>query len=39
MQAGATIGAGKVNLVEIRVYGKSHSEGAMEFFYLARNKG
>lgn len=36
---GTTLGAGKVNLIEIRVFGKSQSEGAMEFFYLARNKG
>jgi uncharacterized protein (TIGR02598 family) len=37
--SGITLGAGKVNLIEIRIYGKSQSEGGMEFFYLARNKG
>ena len=35
----AAIGAGKVNMLEIRIFGKDRSEGAMEFFYLARNKG
>ena len=34
-----TLGAGKVNLIEIRIYGSSKSEGATEYFYLARNKG
>ncbi len=37
--AGTGLGTSKLNLIEIRIYGKSHSEGAMEFFYLARNKG
>ncbi|GEM_PF-3681855 len=37
--APTNLGAGKINLIGIRVYGKSQSEGAMEFFYLARNKG
>jgi uncharacterized protein (TIGR02598 family) len=36
---GPGMGTGKLNLIEIRVYGKSRSEGSMEFFYLARNKG
>jgi uncharacterized protein (TIGR02598 family) len=35
----APLGPGKVNLIEIRVFGKDRSEGSMEFFYLARNKG
>ena len=39
VSGGTGIGAGKLNLIEIRVYGKSHTEGSMEFFYLARNKG
>lgn len=37
--APTNLGTGKTNLIGIRVYGKSQSEGAMEFFYLARNKG
>lgn len=37
--AGATLGAGKSSLIEIRVFGKSASEGSVEFFFLARNKG
>jgi uncharacterized protein (TIGR02598 family) len=37
--AGTGMGTGALNLIEIRVYGKNHSEGSMEFFYLARNKG
>jgi hypothetical protein len=37
--ASAALGAGKTNLIEIRVFGKSTSEGAVEFFFLARNKG
>jgi uncharacterized protein (TIGR02598 family) len=35
----AGLGSGKVNLIQIRIYGKNQSEGSMEFFYLARNKG
>lgn len=37
--AGATLGAGKTSLIEIRVFGKATAEGAVEFFFLARNKG
>jgi uncharacterized protein (TIGR02598 family) len=33
------LGTGKSNQMEIRIYGKSHAEGFVEFFYLARNKG
>ncbi|MDQ2868080.1 MAG: hypothetical protein M3R59_06690 [Verrucomicrobiota bacterium] len=34
-----TLGAGKLNLIQIRIFGNSKTEGATEFFYLARNKG
>jgi uncharacterized protein (TIGR02598 family) len=37
--AAASLGAGKASLIEIRVFGKSANEGAVEFFFLARNKG
>lgn len=37
--AGTKLGAGKVSLIEIRVYSKARAEGATEFLYLARNKG
>ena len=37
--AAATLGPGKASLIEIRIFGKSTSEGPVEFFYLARNKG
>ena len=37
--AAASIGTGKASLVEIRVFGKSTTEGPVEFFFLARNKG
>ena len=32
------LGTGKLNQIEIRIYGKSRSEGFVEFFYLARIK-
>jgi len=34
----AALGTGKINMIEMRIFGKDRSEGAMEFFYLARNK-
>jgi len=37
--ASTQLSAGKVNQIEIRIYGKSRAEGFVEFFYLARNKG
>jgi uncharacterized protein (TIGR02598 family) len=37
--AGAALGPGKASFIEIRVFGKSANEGAVEFFFLARNKG
>ena len=33
------LGTGKLNLIEIRIFGNSRTEGNTEFFYLARNKG
>ncbi len=33
------MGLGKLNQIEIRIYGKSRAEGFTEYFYLARNKG
>jgi uncharacterized protein (TIGR02598 family) len=36
--AGTKLGSGKVSLIQIRVFGKAHAGGAVQFFYLARNK-
>ena len=33
------LGAGKVNLIQIRVFSLARAEGPIEFFFLARNKG
>jgi type II secretory pathway pseudopilin PulG len=36
---GTKLGAGKLSLIEIRVYSKERAEGPTEFVYFARNKG
>lgn len=35
----AALGAGKVNLIEIRIYSNGKNEGTSQYLYLARNKG
>jgi uncharacterized protein (TIGR02598 family) len=37
--SGSKLGAGKLNKIQLRVKGKSTSEGFVELFFLARNKG
>lgn len=35
----ASVGTGRVNLIEIRVFSTARNEGSLQFIYLARNKG
>lgn len=35
----ASVGTGRVNLIEIRVFGTARNEGSLQFIYLVRNKG
>ena len=37
--SGVKLGAGKLNKIQMRVSGKSATEGYVELFYTARNKG
>lgn len=33
------LGPGKLNQIQLRIFGRNRSEGTLELFYLARNKG
>ncbi|HVF72190.1 MAG TPA: prepilin-type N-terminal cleavage/methylation domain-containing protein [Chthoniobacterales bacterium] len=37
--AGSKMGPGKLNKIQMRISGKSNSEGSVETFYIARNRG
>lgn len=36
--APTTLGAGKLNRIQLRIFGRSRTEGVVEMFFIARNK-